>query len=125
MLQNPKSKNPSKINVINNSPFIISPASAVVPGRGKLDITIFYTPKEANVVVASVIFQVQNEPDKILKLSAIGKYSYITLNKPSFKFNELLIGQSETKNLIIKNQSSVSTTFHIEEDNEMQVLSAE
>lgn len=125
VLQNPKSKNPSKINIINSSPFVITPASAVVPGRGKLEVTITYIPKEANVVVATVIFQVQNEPDKVLKLSAIGKYSYITLNKYTFHFGELLIGQSDTKNLVIKNQSSVSSTFHLEEDNEIQSLSAE
>ena len=125
VLQNPKSKNPSKISITNNSPFIITPTSATVPGRGKLVISIAYVPKEANVVVATVIFQIQNEPDKILKLSAIGKYSYITLNKHVFRFGELLIGQSDTKNLIIKNQSSVSSTFHIEEDNEIQSLSSE
>ena len=125
ILQNPKSKNPSKISIINNSPFVITPLSAIVPGRGKLEINISYIPKEANVVVATVIFQIQNEQDKILKLSAIGKYSYITLNKTVFHFGELLIGQSETKNLVIKNQSAVSTTFHIDEDNEIQSLSAE
>ena len=124
-LQNAKSKNPSKVSILNNSPFSINPQSAIVPGRGKLDLTISYTPREANVVVATVVFQIQNEEDKIMKLSAIGKYSYITLNKNTFHFGELLIGQSETKNLVIKNQSSVSTTFHIEEDTDILNLSSQ
>lgn len=124
-LHNPKSKNPARLTILNNSPFTVSPVSAVVPGRGKLDVTISYTPKEANVVVATIVFQVQNEQDKVLKVSAIGKYSYITLNKSTFQFGELLIGQSETKNLVIKNQSSVSATFHLEEDNEIISMSAE
>lgn len=125
VLQSPKSKTPCKVTVINNSPFSINPSTFTVPGRGKIEISIVYVPKEANVVVATVIFQIQNEPDKIMKLSAIGKYAYITLNKAVFQFGELLIGQNESKNLIIKNQSAVSTTFHIEEDNEIQSLSVD
>jgi len=113
---NVQRKASTTISVKNDSPFIITPAMVTLAPRGKAEISIEYMPREAKVVVASVIFSIEGEGQKVTKISAIGKFSYITLNKDTFQFGEHLIGQSDTMNLIIKNQSLVSTTFRLVEE---------
>ena len=120
LIQNPSRKKPTRFSIINSTPFKISPLSATIQPRGKVKVSFSVVPKECSVVVATVLFQIQEEPDKVLKLSAIGKYAYVTLNKSLFHFGDLLVDQTETQNLVIKNKSQVPTTFHIEEDQEMK-----
>ena len=103
VLRNPDRRRNIKWSSTSKCPFDIKPERGVLPANGKQEITVGYTPAEANVIVASVIFQVENEGEKVLKLSAIGKFSYITLNRNSFNFGEMLIGEIGYKDLIIKN----------------------
>jgi hypothetical protein len=49
-----------------------------------------------------------------LKLSAIGKYPFITIDRQNFDFGSLLVGKSASKDIIITNSSEVPTTFTIE-----------
>lgn len=116
---NVQRKASTTITLKNESPFIITPGMVTLPPRGKAEISIEYTPHEAKVIVASVVFTIEGEGQKVLKISAIGKFSYITLNKDTFQFGEHLIGQSDTMNLIIKNQSLVSTTFSLVEEEDV------
>ncbi len=55
-------------------------------------IEIRYRATEAKVIVATAIFRIEGEEDKVLKLSAIGKIPYLTLNKQKIEFNGLLVG---------------------------------
>ena len=48
-----------------------------------------------------------------LKVSAIGKYPFITINQEQIDFEELLIGKSCTKEITITNSSPVPTSFKI------------
>lgn len=49
-----------------------------------------------------------------LKVSAIGKYPFITVNQECIDFEELLIGKSLTKEIAVTNSSPVPTSFTIE-----------
>jgi len=48
---------------------------------------------------------VENEEPKVIKLSAIGKYPYISSILKKLNFETLLVGSSKTKEIVIKNAS--------------------
>ena len=54
------------------------------------------------------------ECTRSLKVSAIGKYPFITINTEMINFDELLIGKTATKEITITNSSPVPTSFKIE-----------
>ena len=57
--------------------------SGVLAAKQKKDITISFSTDEAKVIIASVVVKVTegaNELTRVLKLSAIGKYPFITLD---------------------------------------------
>ena len=49
-----------------------------------------------------------------VKISAIGKYPFITVDNKDFDFGSLLVGKSASKDLIVTNSSEVPTNFTIE-----------
>ncbi len=49
-----------------------------------------------------------------MKVSAIGKYPFVTINQEVIDFKELLIGMTATKEITITNSSPVPTSFTIE-----------
>ena len=55
-----------------------------------------------------------------MKLSAIGKIGYLTINKNLMEFGGLLIGKRRSQDLIIKNSSHVECSFRIEKKEEDQ-----
>jgi len=73
-----------------------------------------FRPKEATVFVANLIIEIQNQPEIIAKLSAIGKYPFISIRKQVFKFEKLLVGQTLTHQIVLFNSSQVSASFKIE-----------
>ena len=62
-------------------------------------------PEEAKVVIASVVFKFSEgeEKSKVLKLSAIGKYPFLTINAERIDFETLLIGKVTEKEILVKN----------------------
>lgn len=67
----------------------------VIAPKQKQEITITFTPEEAKVVIATAVFKFTNaeEGSKVLKMSAIGKYPFVTLNQERFDFETLLVGK--------------------------------
>ena len=49
--------------------------------------------------------QTGQELNRSLKVSAIGKYPFITLDLPQIDFDTLLVGKTETKEVTITNSS--------------------
>jgi hypothetical protein len=96
-----------------DSAFEFEPASGIIPPKNTVNITVTFKPLEAVVVVANSILTVENEPPRVIKLSAIGKYPYISLGATKIDFETILIGKKVTKDLIIKNQSQVPAEFEI------------
>ena len=48
---------------------------------------------------------------KVLKLSAIGKYPFITLDATSFDFENLLVGKTASQVFNLQNSSLVPTRY--------------
>lgn len=77
--------------------------------KSKQDITIAFSPEEAKVLIASAVFKFTGaeEGSKVLKMSAIGKYPFLTINQERFDFETLLVGKVASKDVMLKNQSLV------------------
>lgn len=58
------------------------------------------------------------EGTKVLKMSAIGKYSFLTINQERFDFETLLVGKVAQKEVMLKNQSLVPAQFTVEKTND-------
>ena len=71
--------------------------------------TIVFAPQEAKVIVSTVIFKFSEgeESSRVLKLSAIGKYPFLTINSEKLDFETLLVGKVADRKIILKNQSQV------------------
>jgi hypothetical protein len=54
----------------------------------------------------------------VLKLSAIGKYPFLTINQEKFDFETLLVGKVAEKDVMLKNQSLVPAQFVVEKIND-------
>jgi hypothetical protein len=56
-------------------------------------------------LIASVIFKFtgSEEGTKVLKLSAIGKYPFLTINQERFDFETLLVGKIASRDIMLKN----------------------
>lgn len=68
--------------------------------KQKKEVTITFRTDEAKVIIATVVVKVQegaNELTKVIKLSAIGKYPFLTLDQHSFDFENLLVGKTASQ----------------------------
>lgn len=54
------------------------------------------------------------EGTRVLKMSAIGKYPFLTINQERFDFETLLVGKIASKEVMLKNQSLVPDKFTVE-----------
>lgn len=101
-------------------PFHIEPAIGRLLSRTQANISITHQPHDATVLVASTVLHIIGEPDRVVKISAIGKYPFITINTSKLNYESLIVGKREVKEIVIKNQSPVNAVFNIsrvEEDN--------
>ncbi|KAL4426641.1 hypothetical protein ABPG74_018719 [Tetrahymena malaccensis] len=93
--------------------FEITPLSGHIPSKGRISFNVSYTPKEATAIIGNVILNLPYQQPIITKVSAIGKYPYISLSTQKLNFEQLLIGKQLVKEITIKNQSQVTATFSI------------
>jgi len=58
-------------------------------------------------VIATAVFKFSegDETVRVLKMSAVGKYPFITINQEKIDFETLLVGKVAQKEIMIKNQS--------------------
>ena len=84
--------------------------------KQKTELTFTFTPEEAKVLIATVVFKFSGAEDgsRVLKLSAIGKYPFLTINHEKFDFETLLVGKVTQKDVILKNNSLVPAHFSVE-----------
>lgn len=97
--------------------------AGVLSAGKKQEVTITFKAEEAKVQVALILLKLQDisngqELTRSLKVSAIGKYPFITLNTEMIDFEELLIGKVATKEVTITNSSPVPTSFTIQRVND-------
>jgi len=68
--------------------------------KQKKEVSISFKTDEAKVIIATMVVRVQegaNELSKVVKMSAIGKYPFMTLDAQSFDFENLLVGKSASQ----------------------------
>jgi hypothetical protein len=80
----------------------------------KQDVEIHFTPLEAKVIISTAIIEfIQGESvqQKVLRMSGIGKFPFLSINNDKLDFETLTVGRVETKHLQLKNQSQVKAKF--------------
>jgi hypothetical protein len=85
--------------------------------KQKKEIKVTYECDTAKVMVTALTLKLSegtNEITYTIKLSAIGKYPFITVDQKDFNFFSLLVGKTASKELTISNSSEVPTNFTIE-----------
>ena len=92
--------------------FKVTPKSGHILPKSKTNITISFTPSEATAIVSVIVLRIDEEEFPI-KISAIGKYPFLSINTMKLDFQTLLVTKQLTKELIIKNQSQVEANFKI------------
>ena len=57
------------------------------------------------MVIATAILKLSEgeEGSRALKLSAVGKYAFVTINQEKIDFESLLVGKVAEKEIVIKN----------------------
>lgn len=95
----------------------------MVQPKKKQEITVTFRSKEAKVLVALIVARLTDtldgrEATRSLKVSAIGKYPFVTLDQPAIDFETLLVGKQQTREVTICNSSQVPTSFNIERTND-------
>ena len=60
---------------------------------------------QASVTVGTIVLEVEGEQQRVFKLSAVGKYPYISTSASELDFGNVLVTKSISKDLILKNHS--------------------
>jgi hypothetical protein len=83
-------------------------------------VTVTFTPDEAKVLIATSVvkFSGAEEGSRVVKMSAIGKYPFVTVNHERFDFETFLVGKVSQKDVILKNSSLVPALFTVEKVND-------
>ncbi len=93
------------------------PIIGIIPSNQRLEIKTSYLAEEAKTVIEAVRLNL-NEQWLTMKMTAIGKYPYISMSSHRMEFPDLHIGQTSTKEIILKNSSLVPAEFTIEKINQ-------
>ena len=89
--------------------------------KQKKEVAVSFRTDEAKVIIATIVIKVQeggSELARTLKMSAIGKYPFITLDQHSFDFETLLVGKTASQVFNLQNASNVSTHYVINKVND-------
>ena len=73
----------------------------------------FHTSK-ASVTVGTVILEVEGEGQRVIKLSAVGKYPYISANVTDVDFGRVLVTRTASREVVLRNSGEVPATFTID-----------
>ena len=97
--------------------------ATTAPLIAMVNVTVSVVPTEANVMVGQAVCRVGEGvhaiiPDPVIttRLSAIGKYAYISVSDPALKWGEVLTGTSSLstkKELVLRNTSVVPAEFRL------------
>jgi cilia- and flagella-associated protein 65 len=94
--------------------FAVTPSKGVLLPNSYANFKIEFAPTEASVTVGTVVLEVEGESQRVVKLSAVGKYPYVSSSLTEIDFGQVLVTKTVTRELVIKNNSEVPAEFHIE-----------
>jgi hypothetical protein len=83
------------VKIAEDGPFELNQESGTIPVHGRREVTISYAPEKCEVVIATLIVTINEEQDKVVKISAISKYPFLCISDTTVDFKELLVGKSE------------------------------
>ena len=98
----------------NAEGFIFEPNQGIIPIKKKVDLKIKINPNYATVLIANARIILDQKYTKIIRLSSIAKYPFISINKNQLDFGSVQIGHVKEQELIITNNESVPAKFTIE-----------
>jgi len=103
------------VEIINNKDkaITIEPSHCTIAKLSKAEFKISVKCDQAIVLVANIMIALDKSYNKIIKMSAISKYSYLKIQKSAFDFGNVLIGKKSTLDLVITNPEKVSARFKI------------
>ena len=70
--------------------------------KQKKEVSITFMSDEAKVIIATIVVKLAEgatEVTRVIKVSAIGKYPFITLDQQEIDFDELLVGKTVSREL--------------------------
>ena len=98
----------------NAEGFVFQPNQGIIPIKKKVEIKIKIIPNLANVLVANARIILDQKYTKIIRLSSIAKYPYLSINKSIIDFGSIQIGHTNEQELIVANNENVPAKFSIE-----------
>ena len=98
----------------NAEGFIFEPNQGIIPIKKRIDIKIKIKPNYANVLIANARIILDQKYSKIIRLSSIAKYPFISINKSNLDFGTIQIGHVKEQEIIITNNENVPAKFTIE-----------
>ena len=98
----------------NAEGFTFEPNQGIIPIKKKLEIKIKIIPNLANVLVANARIILDQKYKKIIRLSSIAKYPYLSINKSMIDFGSVQIGHTKELELVVTNNENVPAKFSIE-----------
>ena len=101
-------------SIENAEGFIFEPSKGIIPIKKRIDIKIKIKPNYANVLIANARIILDQKYTKIIRLSSIAKYPFISINKNNLDFGTIQIGHVKEQELIISNNENVPAKFTIE-----------
>ena len=98
----------------NAEGFIFEPNQGIIPIKKKVEVKIKIIPNLATVLVANARIILDQKYKKIIRLSSIAKYPYLSINKSNIDFGSIQIGHTKELELIVANNENVPAKFSIE-----------
>ena len=98
----------------NAEGFIFEPNQGIIPIKKKVEVKIKIIPNLATVLVANARIILDQKYKKIIRLSSIAKYPYLSINKSIIDFGSIQIGHTKELELIVANNENVPAKFSIE-----------
>ena len=86
--------------------------------NSKIELKIKLTPDSAKVILSNFMIILDDYQSKTIKLSAVGKYPNLRINKNILDYGHILIGNSKEMELIINNTEKVPAQFIIKRKNQ-------
>jgi len=115
IIENLFASKPIYVEFVNdkNNGFKIEPQSMVIHKNSKSEAKFRISVNQASVTIANVMLTIDSIHNKVIKICAISKFSYIRIQKNLFDFGNVLIGKKTQLDLIITNPEKVVAKFKI------------
>lgn len=97
--------------------FKVTPASGSIGAKQKKEIVVTFNSDAAKVIIGTMICRLNRgdeEKTRVLKMSAMSKYPFITTNQEKCDFESLLVGKTASETITVKNSSLVNTKIILE-----------